>query len=296
MITEPELEPGPEPEGPPPDVLDGGGAGPHEPGPGESSRWMRSWTRQGTWRGTRHASGPAPRQDAPGSRRPGARGKVAWLWAVGGLLAGLAIGAGALLGAGFSRGHSPDLHGYRLRGDLCTGQHLQPLTDALAAQTLESDPGLTRQGTELGHSSCQLFGFTDAGDGWQSDYTVTVTVDLHKKSDPAAEFADAVHVAGFAPAPPGTYVPGGDGAVIRSFPGLGDRAYLTTSRSAQTLSVLRGGAVVTVSVDAAIDWVKQAAAPAAADGTPQRSRLGDSTALRPTLPATLRNVMRLLSQ
>jgi hypothetical protein len=224
-------------------------------------------------------------------------GPQQWRWALGGAAVACAVGAAALHIAGLPRHHPPDLHGYHLPSSLCTGRNLQPLTDALAAEGLTSDPGTTRHGAALDHAACTLYGSAPASGGRRTVYTVSVTVDLHRTTDPRAEFEDAVHVAAAGPVPgaPDSLRLAGDGAVIRPFPGLGDLAFLTTSRSYQSLSVLRGGAVLTLAVVAENEWEPAGGTPASAGSSLGRPPLADTTRLRPVLPGTVRNLMGVLS-
>jgi hypothetical protein len=232
-------------------------------------------------------------------RRPGG-GRLPWLWALGGAVLACAVGAAVLDGIGYGRDPAPDLHGYHLGSSLCTGQNLQPLTDALAAQTLTAVPGATRHGAAVDHAACALFASAPGGDGWRTEYTVSLTVDLHKKTDPQAEFEDDVHQQAVGPTPgsgvPLSQVMAFDGAVVRPFPGLGDRAFLTTSRSHQSLSVQEGGAVLTLTVDATNEWEASGAPPDETDGSASRPPLADTTALRPVLPGTVRHLMGVLAR
>ncbi|MEE4543905.1 hypothetical protein V2S66_18240 [Streptomyces sp. V4-01] len=235
--------------------------------------------------------------DAP-SRERRVPGRQPWLWGLGGAVVACAVGAAVLHGAGYRRDAAPDLHGYRLPSGLCTGQNLQPLTDALAARSLTVDPGVTRRGTSVDHAACSLFGTAALGGGRQTEYTVSVTVDLHRTTDPRAEFEDTVHVRAADPAPGASdYLRlAGVGAVIRPVPGLGDLAFLTTSRAEQSLSVLEGGAVVTLSVVAENQWEASAGAPTPPDGSPSRLPLADTTDLRAVLPGTVRHLMSVLAR
>lgn len=235
----------------------------------------------------------------------GSAGRRPWKWALGAALATSAIWAAALQATGYGHTPAPDLHGLHLSQSPCTSRDLQPLTGALGALDMSSAPAEVSRGPALDHLSCTLDASEDTNVGWAMTYTVTVTVDLHKKTDPRTEFETANHLAVtslLSPEPEigsdtGTgdaYLRVSDDGVTSRVPGLGDSAYLTSGRTRETLAVLRGGAVLSLIVDATSEW-RGEVPPINPDGTPPRPALIDISALRPELPRTMRQLMTILS-
>jgi hypothetical protein len=242
--------------------------------------------------------GPEP--PAGGGGFPGGAGRrYPWFWALGGIVLASAVWAGALRAIGYGHTNAPDLHGYHLTESPCTGQNLQPLVDKLSATSLNSDNGPVSTGSTLDHVSCYMTGDTAAGDGWVTSYTVSVSVDLHKKTDPKVEFVDATQVA--VSAPDATlfdgkvYVPRSDRRT-KLLTGLGDRAYLTTGDFSQSVNVLHGGAVFSISVSANNVWNGQGSPPTNADGSSERPLLVDTRPLAAELPRTVRHLMSVLTK
>lgn len=184
--------------------------------------------------------------------------------------------------------HDPDLHGDRIPDDTCTVEHLRPFTEALGLQEFEADPGVVLRGRTLDHVSCTLFGTRSAGDGWTTQYTASVTVDLHKKTDPRAEFEDAGRLQDdtLALAGQGSYATTAAVGVTRPVGHLGDLAFTTLSESRQTVRVLDGGAVLSLSIDGTTQWQGSGRPP-----TP-RPTVADTKFLRPALLPTMRQLMR----
>lgn len=230
-------------------------------------------------------------------RGPGARKR--WGWAFGGFAVACVLGVAALEVTGYGQTDAPDLHGYRVGQDLCTALLLQPLVDRMAAQSQSADPLLTRRGSTVDHTACLMSDRSDHGDGWSTDYVVAVTVDLHKKRDPGPEFDDAVRAAAAAPVAGSRLLPlppPDEVSAVSAYPGLGDRAYLISSRSRQELAVLHGGAVFFLSVDATNDREARDGEPMDSTGSRAPDRVPDTTALRTALPATMRGLMDALAQ
>ncbi|MFI1096808.1 hypothetical protein [Streptomyces sp. NPDC020917] len=278
MITEPEIDPGEPGTG-----AGEGGAG--DGGVGDRTQDARELLSGGERAWREAASGPGAGRRAP------------WIWALGGFAAAAALAAGALQVTGYGRTPAPDLHGYRLASDLCTSLHLQPLVDAIGAPGMTAVPQPTRRGATIDHTSCQLAGSVSHGDGWSTDYTVEVTVDLHKKHDPRPEFEDAVRDEAASPAPGASLLPvppPGEATVVTAYPGLGDRAYLAGSRTRQALGVVHGGAVLSLSVQAANTFTVAGSAPLASATTTLPGPT-DTTSLRPALPASMRLLMTALT-
>lgn len=235
-----------------------------------------------------------------GDRSPGKR---PWGWVLGAVVATSAAWALALNLSGYGQPSRPDLHHYRLSGSPCGGSTLKPLTDALGTSRFEVSPADTQTGPALDAAECTLTAQRSAGTHWQASYDAVVTVQLHKKTDPAAEFDDlgssrhTLEPVAPSDADSGTttaiLTTGATAHVVR-VPGLGDRAYLLTSDGDQTLTVLHGGAVLSVAVSVVEKWSGPGAVPPpAADGFPQRPPR--PTSLRPVLVATARGLMSALS-
>lgn len=281
MITEPEMageESGP---GPAPDVLSGaeGGGGP--------GAWARRAARAA--RGIEEPGEPATR---PARRPP-------WLWALGGAAAACAVGAAVIQGTGYGRTTAPDLHGYRIADSPCTGQNLQPLTDTLGTGAFVADTQSLRKGRTLDHVACSLAGWAPSISGWETTYNVTVTVDLHKKTSPRGEFEDITRL--LVPEP--TPTPAVSGGLVylpespettKPFAGLGDAAYFTTGAVRQALTVLHGGAVLCITVDAYSES-EDTGAETDTHAVPRLPPPLNPTALRNALPQTMRHLMSILS-
>ncbi|MFF7157963.1 hypothetical protein [Streptomyces sp. NPDC008139] len=207
-----------------------------------------------------------------------------------------AVWAAVLAGIGQGRDHSPDLHGYRVLGNTCTTANLEPFTEALALQRYDVDPGSVLRGPTLDHASCVLSGTTSAGDGWTTRYAATVTVDLHKKTDPRPEFEDAgrVQSPGNVVAGPGTYASPTVSGVARPVTGLGDLAFSVLSDTRQTVRVLDGDAVLSLTIDGTRQW-QGSGTPPATDGALVRPVEANTTFLRPILVPTMRQLMTALT-
>ncbi|MEE1772570.1 hypothetical protein PUR34_31545 [Streptomyces sp. JV185] len=182
-----------------------------------------------------HDGRPAKR---PRQRRP-------WSWALGGAVLASVGWAGALYlhPAGDP---APDLHGYRLVTDPCPSVRLKAIGAAIAPkdETSKLEPELLNDPV-LDRAECFLSLRSPAAresvtGGWYTDYSVGVTVALHKKSDPAAEF-EAMR---------GVTDSGIDAdAKVEKVPNLGDSAYLLTQDDGTTeLRVREGGAVFSLSL------------------------------------------------
>lgn len=222
------------------------------------------------------------------------------VWALGGIALASLTWAAVLQGIGYGHPDTPDLHGYHLIDTPCTVVNLAPLTDTISAggftQDSRTPPHL---GQGLDHTACTATSSVSIGEGWSTAYGVAVSIDLHRKTDPRAEFVDTYGSPAAARATvyetDGTVFRPAPGAVTETYPGLGDLAYATGSANRQTLSVLHGGAVISVTVDAANTWRGVGSRPANADGTPRRPPLVDTTALRPLLVRTVRHLMAVLA-
>jgi hypothetical protein len=234
-------------------------------------------------------------------RRPlswGTATRRPWVWALGGIAVASALWAGLLQATGYGHAAAPDLHGFHVTGSPCTTANLEPLTDAVSAGGFSAGGPSVRKGPALDHISCGFTSSVPAGDGWAASYALSVTVDLHKKTDPRGEFQDTYDPPVLSPTPEiindFIVLPGYD-LVTRVYPGLGDLAYFSTTMNYQTLSVLYGGVVLSLSLDAHNVWQGGGATPTNADGSPKRPFLVDTTSLRPLIPQTMRHLMSVLS-
>ncbi|MFE2874752.1 hypothetical protein ACFXG6_26440 [Streptomyces roseus] len=170
-----------------------------------------------------------PRERGRGPRR-------GWLWALGGALLASAVWAGVLVAQ--DRFSAAPRLSYRHAEDLCEGRDLA----ALAKTEVKPGHGLPAHGEHpaLDWSYC----------AYQSDYTekeavyyqVQVLAELHKKTDPGAEFG-AGPVAGW-----GLFA--GDGGPAQQVPALPGRAEFRTAAGGgwHRLQVVDGGAEFTLHV------------------------------------------------
>ncbi|WP_329201724.1 hypothetical protein [Streptomyces sp. NBC_01435] len=182
---------------------------------------------------------PRPARE-PRPRRP-------WLWALSGAVVASAVWAGAVY-LYPSGDRKPDLHGYRLAGDLCPSVRLKAVGAAIAPK--DDTPGLDPEllnDPVLDRAECYLSLRSPAAkkpfsNRWSVDYSVGARVVLHKKTDPAAEFEATRGV---------TDSSIGTDVKVESVPNLGDSAYvLTQDDGAMELRVLEGGAVFSLSLSA----------------------------------------------
>ncbi|WP_187645712.1 hypothetical protein [Streptomyces sp. TRM49041] len=152
------------------------------------------------------------------------------LWALGG-----ALGASVLWAAGLStyRTLGPDLDGYRTTEALCAEAPLTALVTTLGKRGATSyDDTTDHDALSRGYCSVQL------GEG-PATYEVALRYELHKKTDPDAEFE----------AREGEPLLG-DGPSPSPLPGLGERAYFSQGGGIYPeLVVLDGQAVLAMSVN-----------------------------------------------
>ncbi|MER5362014.1 hypothetical protein [Streptomyces sp. NPDC002785] len=178
-----------------------------------------------------------------GERRP----RRPWLWALGGVVMASALWAAALFLYGVGD-RTPDMHGYQLDQDPCPSLQLKSIGAAIAPResTTKVESGLLNHAA-LDQVQCFIplrsrAGAERPGDGWSIEYTVGITVALHKKTDPGAEFEARRRVTEFGVDPE---------AKLETVPDLGDRAYLLTRDDGNSeLRVLEGGAVLSLSLSA----------------------------------------------
>lgn len=200
-------------------------------------------------------AGPRPGGERP-PRAPRVGGR--WLWALGGAVVASAVW-GAVLFADGSRDGTPDLHGYRLGQDPCAAVGLKSIGAAIAPREPEGDYDVGALRHEaLDQAQCYIPLRTGseqqrAEKGWSVDYTVTVKIALHKKTDPGVEF-EAGRTA--------TELGVDPEMDIEAVPGLGDKAYLLSlDEGDQELRVLHGGAVLSLALSSSLNWEDNGKAP-----------------------------------
>jgi len=225
-----------------------------------------------------------------------------WAWVFTTVVATSAAWALALNLSGYGQASPPDLHHYRLSGSPCSGFTLKPLTDSFGTSHFEASPAATRTSPVLDLAECTLTAKSTVAANWTASYSAFVTVQLHKKADPADEFEDlnGPHGPGQAPSrvtlDPTSRVSMTAAVTSVPVPGLGDRAYLLTGDSAgeQTLAVLHGGAVLTIAVHVDEVWSGPDGVPPDADGYPQKPP--ELSSRQPALVAAIRSLMSALSR
>ncbi|MFI1098712.1 hypothetical protein [Streptomyces sp. NPDC020917] len=204
--------------------------------------------------------------------------------------------------SGYGQTSPPDLHHYRLSGSPCSGFTLKPLTDSFGTSHFDASPAVTRTSPVLDLAECTLTAQSTAATHWTTSYNAFVTVQLHKKTDPADEFDDLNGPHGPGRAPSGVVLDPTSRVAMSSaktsvpVPGLGDQAYLLTGDSAgeETLTVLHGGAVLTIAVNVDQQWSGPEGIPPDSDGYPQKPP--ELSSRRPALVAAIRSLMSALSR
>ncbi|WP_329140161.1 hypothetical protein OG552_35435 [Streptomyces sp. NBC_01476] len=216
-----------------------------------------------------------------------------WPWVLGTAVVTSAIWGLTLQSTGYGHASAPDLHGYRLAGSPCAGYNLKPLTDAFRTSRFFASPADIRTGSALSQAQCVITAEAPVRDHWKNSYTVTVTVELHKKTDPTAEFEDRNRPNG-PNLDSSVLVPGTD-ETDQVFPvdHLGDEAYLLTGNAQeQALTVRHGGAVFTIDLAATEQWTGDDI-PSDAYGYPQQMPSLDR--FHPALTEGMRRLMGALS-
>lgn len=221
-----------------------------------------------------------------------------WLWAVGGIAAASAVWAAVLHG---TAGTAPDLHGYHLRGNPCSGDALSPLKDAVGTRDFAASDATVSSGPALDKLACTLVSVSSADEGLATTYTITLSLELHRRTDPRAEFenirrAQVSHRAGtmggnavLAVADSGFT----SAADVHPVMDVGDEGYLLSDHDAtQTLEVLHGGAVFTLQVTGYIQWNSTGEADAEAGDPPKDP---DLTRVRPAMTTAMRHLMASLA-
>lgn len=141
-----------------------------------------------------------PGQGGPGGPGGSGKGVPAWLWAVGGAVVASAVWAGTLFATGGFGSQEPvaDLRGYTYKSDLCSVTSWTPFEDArfdLEDSNTSSSSGENPEASGVQHAALDSMWCNadlvqpDADpDDYASTFVYTKAF-LHKKSDPAPEFA-----------------------------------------------------------------------------------------------------------
>lgn len=166
----------------------------------------------------------------PGAPGGAGRGASGWLWAIGGAVAASAIWGSLLFATGgFSSEPSPDLAGYGYTSDLCAATSMTPFENAHFKA--KENTGTSSKDANPQHSGAQEKSLDtmwcnvslQQENASSSDYSSTWlynTATLHKKADPAPEFADGYR----SYEKQDTSV----GYNVEAVQGIGDEAYLVT--------------------------------------------------------------------
>lgn len=229
---------------------------------------------------TREVMGSFDREPVgePRQRKP-------WLWALGGVVLASAVWAAALFLYGWGNGR-PDLRGYQLDRDPCPSLPLKSIGAAIAPResTTEVESGLLSHAA-LDRIAC-FVPLRSPGtaeqpkSGWSVGYSVGITVELHKKTDPGAEFEAKQRLTdgGFDPE-----------AKLETVPNLGDKAILLTQdEGTSELRVLEGGAVFSLSLSASTQYQSEESGEGPVDDGPD---LPDLTPYQAAMISDMRDLM-----
>lgn len=219
-----------------------------------------------------------------------------WTWALTAAATTCALWAAGLTAWQHAQPDGPDLHGYQLTGSPCARGSLAPLVGTSPTHSY-TNPALFSHGPALDRADCSAGTVEIHGSADQPlSSTVSVSVELHKKTDPRAEFADQRSLTFPALSSP-SLVPADE---VTPVPGLGDEAYLLAVDSGEIeLKVLHGGLVLQLSYsiggdDAGHATTLVAVSPAdgSTTGTASTGAPPDVTAaFRKPLVAAARNIL-----
>ncbi|MFB6522859.1 hypothetical protein [Streptomyces sp. NPDC056401] len=229
--------------------------------------------------------GPQGRQGYGGSPPSGRR---PWRWALGGALLASALWAGAWWAA-TPQDHSPPLR-YSLPLSLCDSAKLPGIARLAESSGWDYTPRLWEH-PGVDRAMCMLRTPPVESEGprrWLA-YEAQVSMELHKRTDPAPEFG----------ADPGAVGWIGLGKPdLRSVPGLGERALIseTEYESGWRLTVLDGGTVFTLDVTV---WSGGEGEPAdgevsAGTGIPEEPPKPDSDAVQAAMIDDMHGLMKAL--
>ncbi|WP_030589251.1 hypothetical protein [Streptomyces anulatus] len=167
------------------------------------------------------------------------------LWGVAGVLVASVVWAAAVFAYGFGDG-KPDVRGYRLGAKPCAAMKLKALSGSVGKAEHKpteqpgrvEHPAVDRVDCAVSLAPFKVSGKKQAADGWSTQISVTMRVELHKETDPGPEF-EALNTK--------VDLFGNEVAKVAGIVGLGDSAYLVTLDDASSqVSVLDGGAVITI--------------------------------------------------
>ncbi|WP_432187782.1 hypothetical protein [Streptomyces sp. Tue6028] len=212
-----------------------------------------------------------------------------WAWAVGGAVAASVFWAASVLAFGLGQ-QEPDIRGYRLAKDSCRAVRLVSLAAAIAPRSSGdlTDSGLLKHAA-LDEVQCLIHLRDEVaedgpGGGWSIDYTVGISVALHKKTDPATEFDALRRVSDLGVVPE---------ANVKSVPYVGEKAYLITRDPSNTeLRVLEGGAVLSLKLSAVPSYLDDGSGEEAGDGPDSP----DLSVYQPAMVNDMRDLMSALKQ
>lgn len=220
-----------------------------------------------------------------GGLRPGRP----WLWALGGVLVASALWAAGLSLYGFGD-RKPDMHGYQLNEDPCPTLRLKSIGAAIAPkESTEEDAAGLLNHPALDQIQCFIplqspAGAARPGKGWSIDHTVGITVALHKKTDPGAEFEAQRGVIDGGPYPE---------AKLETVPNLGDKAYLLIWDDGLELRVLEGGAVLSLRLHPSAQYQSDEEGEGAAEDSPD---IPDLYPYQSAVISDMRDLMSSLKQ
>jgi len=225
-----------------------------------------------------HSDSGAP---APAAPRHRFRADRPWVWALGGALAASALWTGGTTAWQHGHRHTPDLHGYRIEGNPCTTDVLRPLFTATPSPQFTTWPAEMSTGQALDRAQCAAVSTGEPSTTRPStDFVATVSVELHKKTDPGPEFHDTRAQALQSMERADT---------VSAVRGIGDEAYLLTIVPSQIeLKVRNGGAVIAVALSVRTTAPADDADVGGHDASPSQP---DITRYRIPLIATARAVM-----
>ncbi|MFD3871028.1 hypothetical protein [Streptomyces sp. NPDC058623] len=215
---------------------------------------------EGEWTSDRPAESagalaPPPREGGGGPGR-------SWLWALGGVVLASAVWAGVLVVQ--DRFPSAPPLAYRHSEDLCEEAELKAVS-GFAGPLEEQGPRRHSESPAMDWSYCDFATTNDEAEG-RTAYYGQVLVELHKRTDPEAEFGAG---------PPITSLNWPVTGEVQEVPGLGERALFFRNVESPRIQVLDGGAVFTVN----LQWFSPAGDPGRDEDTVTAALIEDTRAL-----------------
>jgi hypothetical protein len=222
----------------------------------------------------------------PGLRGVRGSGRGGWLW---GALAGAAVASAVWAGAASAAPPAgrPDLHGFRIGFSPCAGGTFDALVQAVGGSAGTAAPATFSHGPALDGARCTFTVRSRPERGAVTEYAVALAVDLHRRTDPRAEFQQEAAV------DPDTLTVAETATPLAD---VGDEAYaLALQNRTELLKVLRGGAVITLrltSTTTAAAPSREAAPDPSADSDPDPA----PNRLVPALADAVRALLVTLAQ